>query len=501
MSQKQALQNAHSTKFLNYGHLGRTTYDQEEKTWKTLRSIESHSTLAAAGRRFGDESHTAFPLRHLSSKVVYEGFAASQCQNGSQNYGRNCDDTAQSGSGPNGTSIPAAQAADTFECENQDFGGSLLDSADADFEPRSEPLAFGGAFLTASEGIRSDHVYIPIAASVSGITGRSLRLALIRDDILGNGEDDTEESPIHLPSISKDDQAYWTNNGGPIQQICFASTSGYASTWMAVRLLCSTTICHPLIHEGLMPPRRETYSAPSGALYRSRLDANPVITIPMSRTGGHPHADITFHPRDYSRIAVIDEHGNWSVWSLEEERQESSYPRFHASLFGCGKIWTWDFEKRWRGSPPYHDRWHRIFWCATTENQSEGFFVCNRRTAAVYANSGDLLALLDLRLGHARENQWILDVKPITSIPGHYLVLTTSYLFWMSLGDRQSDKLGNTQNATHILLAWQHFRDGGDRTLHLVSLETGSSKPQFNLPLEYVLTLNSYCGAYRILPC
>ncbi len=471
MSQRQKLHDAHCTSFLNYGHLGTLTYDEENQTWRTLRIVEPHVTTAGL-RDVGDgDNHSALPLHHVSTKVVYDEAAVPPNLTQSQSSQNHHSDSDEFGSGPSRSHPSNATKVETFgtNYERTEADAAVLSAEE--YPNCSELLAFGCAVPAASEQDRSDLVCVPIAASVSGSTAQSIRLVRVDGEIFEH-----QDTSWYVPCISSEDEAYWTSSGGSIQQVCFAAATGYSSTWMAARLQSSTTIFHPLIHQEPVPPRYEMSQPPFPALQSSVIDANPVFTIPRSRTGGHPHADLAFHPRDHRKLALIDEHGNWSVWFIYGERLEAPRRRFRVNLRHSGKLWTWDHEKRLRTSLPYHDGWHRVLWCSASGSPSDELFVLNRRTAAVYEISGHLRYLADVQLGHARENRLILDVQLSRVIPGHYFVLTSTRLLWINLEDKVFGGSGMGANNPPVMLAWQHFRHSEDKTLHLVLLETGMSR-------------------------
>jgi hypothetical protein len=489
MSHKQELQNAHSTKFLNYGHLGTLTYDEAEKRWKTLRTVQPHDATA----HHTDTEHgspTAFPLRHLSSKVSFDGSSAPRHQIGSKTNDNGPDGADGSHSEPAIRSHLVDSAVEK-PGNNKGFESESSPFAEKHSPNRSTLLAFGSAVTVRATESSSLPLHIPIAASVSVSNAEAIRLVRIGREKIDNICSDAGNDSLQVAYISNEDPAYWTSTGGPIQQVCFAAATGHPSTWMAARLQGSTTIFHPLVHQMSVPPRCRTIQPPQ-VPPSSVLDVNPIISIPISRTGGHPHADINFHPYEHLKLALIDEHGNWSVWLVDGERQDSPRSQFWVSLICFGKLWTWDYEKRLRTSPPYHDGWHRISWCAHPEIQSDELFICNRRTAAVYKTTGELLGLRDLRLGHARENQVILDVRWSAFVPGHCFVLTSTRLFWLYFMDTQSRTSVSSQNTPIVLLTWQHFRDRGDGTLQLVLLETGFSRfPHCSRGIQ-LLILGSY---------
>ncbi len=471
MSQRRELQTAHSTKFLNYGHLGTVTYDEEDKSWQTLRIVDPQLAVHHPGTK--RHASTAFPLRHLSSKVVCAGRVESH-----HRFHVGCTENDLDHVDKSSTETRASQTEAKIEDKLGTFKSARSGTSTSveKVSPNlATRLAFGSAISTKQDAVRSEYAHIPIAASVSGSNAQHVRLVRVGRQVTNDPDICGADAILHLPYVSGEDQACWISNGGPIQQVCFAAPDGYASTWMAARLESSTTIFHPLLHRKRVAPGYELFQVPFQAPLFSALDANPIATIPLSRTGGHPHADVNFHPQDHRRFGLIDEHGNWSVWLVDGEHQGSPQSQFRVTLSCSGKIWTWDHEKRFRESLPYHDGWHRILWFVRPDTPTDELFICNRRIAARYTASGDLIGLEDLRLGHVRENQSILDVQVSNLIPGCYFVLTSTRLFWLGFKETQNGNQDKNTAAQHVLLAWQHFRDRGDRTLHLVLLEAGLS--------------------------
>jgi RNA polymerase I-specific transcription initiation factor RRN6 len=500
MSQGQELQNAHSTKSLNYGHLGTVMYDEEDRTWKTLRVFQPHFGSAHRNPEAEGHAQSAFPFRHLSSKIVYYGPRALEELVASQPNDGDPDVTDELDSGRSGASDSSANTTDKYGSKDDALGCDCSGLPSEHSPNRSELLAIGSAVPAAASRDDSELQYIPIFASVSGNNGQSVRLAMIEEEVIVSGSSHHRNSSVYVLSVSGDDHAIWTSNGGPVQQVCFAAATDYPSTWMAARLQSSTTIFHPLINRK-QTRQFETSQFPLRMLPYSVLDANPIISIPISRTGGHAHADVTFHPQDHQRVGLVDEHGNWSVWLIDGDNQESLHSRFRASLISSGKLWIWDCEKRGRVSLPYHDGWHRIFWRIKSDPPSDELYVCNRRTVAVYNSSGNVLGLTNVRIGHARENQSILDVQPSKVAPGTCFVLTSSRLFWLHSSDAKIGKSTTTQDVPHVPLSWQHFRDHGDKTLHLVLLEAGMSTLESKSPQIADANVGSYDCAYSFPSC
>jgi RNA polymerase I-specific transcription initiation factor RRN6 len=479
MSQRAEVLNAHSTKYLNYGHLGTITYDEEERTWKTLRVLKPGIGPSNAEGSGEDQGNSAFPLHHLSSNVVCGGFKIPQEPNELGQHDSELENSQGSSPKPPGLRGSSSRQATTFRSRNHQFTPVTVATIPDHAGSSAQGLALGNAITVTKKGGRSS-VHIPIAACLSGRTAQCIRLVRLGVEAIQAPQTNDEGVFCDIPRICDEDEAYWSSNGVPIQQVCFAAQDGYASTWMAARLRSSTTVFHPLFHRDPVEPRSESVRGVTQPLHSSLLDPHPVITIPISRTGGHVHADVAFHSRDHTRLALIDEHGNWSVWHLSGRGEETFHSRFWINLIGSGKLWTWDFEKSLRSSPPYHDRWHKISWLRGSESASDEVLVCNRRTIGRFKTSGEMVGVIDLRLGHAREGQWILDLQPSSLRAGDYFVLTSTRLFWLSFSQRTLPFKEPGKDVSPVLLSWQHFRNREDRTLHLVLLETSSCKlPRF----------------------
>ncbi|EAW22981.1 uncharacterized protein NFIA_016770 [Aspergillus fischeri NRRL 181] len=123
---------------------------------------------------------------------------------------------------------------------------------------------------------------------------------------------------IRIPMIGDAECTEWSAGGAPVRQICFARTVEEKPTWAAARFPHSTIVFRPLYRR--KPVSVHIYQdgdpvVPSHT-QSSRLDANPLIEISHSQTGGYGHADVTFNPWYQKQLAIVDERGNWSVWEM-----------------------------------------------------------------------------------------------------------------------------------------------------------------------------------------
>jgi RNA polymerase I-specific transcription initiation factor RRN6 len=456
---------------LSPGIPARLTYSEDDMTRNSSCAIDPRLRQAIAGKEVRrEDSGSAFPLWHLSSKEVYSG---CRSQPESQADDVRYDGTNASTPGPSRILDANGESARPEEYNSQSNPVEFDRPNCGDF---SELLQLGGAVSVTSRSRPSDLAYIPIAASISGIDGGRVRLIRIGEEILTGLENRRLDTPLRLPCIPEHDPVYWSSKIGQVQQICFAAMTGYASTWMAVRLPSSTVIFHPREIQNDTPPEAEPTDGPFRLFASSKLlDPNPTATIPISRTGGHPHIDVAFHPQNHSKLAIVDKHGNWSTWFVEDGQQKGEHGS-RVTLLCSGKIWTWDHEQRLRTSVPYHDGWHRVFWFGSSDDEAEGLLVLNRQTAAVYRSTGEFVGLIQLRIGYAQNKQSILDIRPILSVRGHFLVLTSAFLFLLCSGKMQSGESVKEPGLPRVLTSWQHFRDIADKTLRVVVLEMGPSR-------------------------
>jgi RNA polymerase I-specific transcription initiation factor RRN6 len=245
---------------------------------------------------------------------------------------------------------------------------------------------------------------------------------------------------------------------------------------MTARLLSSTTIFHPLFHRTPILAVRESNTSASG-VQASLLDANPILTIPISRTGGHPHADISFHPVKYDLLALIDQHGNWSTWRIDGKRSVTARTLFSIQLVNTGKLYTWQNMRRPPQAHPYHDGWHKVCWVTDGDGNSDSLFLANRRVAAIHAPIDGEKHSVSLGLGQASEAQWILDVKKSALDPSWIFVLTSTRVLCISAAENDWRDIPRASSHA-ILCSWQHFRGRQDITLSLTILETAHGTGQ-----------------------
>ena len=437
---------AHATNALNYGHLGTALYQEESREWTFLRRF--------AGLR---TSKSAFPFTPTERKTVYENL--TRCQIPCKIH-----DIPSSSVRLHGLGHASANVK-----EEEMLSSAIIDSLHQYDPLLSDRLAFGSASVLLDNDVRSGYATVPVAALTSGTNGDSIIVAQIGTERVTVTDEHDKELVLNLPTITTSVHTSWTSDGEAVQQIIFAATTGYQSTWMAARLLSSTTLFHPLCHRRLVPQVMPNSAMSSGGA--SFLEANPILRIPISRTGGYSHADIAFHPGDCHLLALVDRHGNWSTWRIDGKRCVTSRMLFRIQLLRNGKLHTWENLRRPFKADPYHDGWHRICWAADDSGYSDDLFVTNRRTAVVLGSFDDEKRSINLGLGKSSESQWILDVRKSILHSGWIFVLTSTRVLCISTAENTWRDIP-TAESNSIVCSWHHFRGRNDITLSLTILET-----------------------------
>ena len=326
---------------------------------------------------------------------------------------------------------------------------SLASTEDLDQTIQStELLAFGTAIRTDSRNPASHSASVSIAAFVTGQNGEILRLAYIQHENVQLQKDSFGQWDLRLPALSSKITDSWNNNAQAIRQVVFSPSSGLGYTWIAVRQDSTTTILHPRV------------------LKDGRLDANPILTLPISRTGGHDHADVAFHPDDPLQIALVDKHGHWSIWIITDQKRNTRRAPFSIRLWKHGRLHPWNDRYVPRSSRPHYDGWHAVRWLRI-DPTSFRLAVIDRRKIALVDPAGDPPIEPNLRLGPIGEGQWILAAKVLLD-GRRLLVLTNSQLIWLSTPQHMKTM---TKHLVEVHHSWRHFRSQSDTTLRLAVFE------------------------------
>lgn len=254
-----------------------------------------------------------------------------------------------------------------------------------------------------------DSSYISIAATVTGKGRNIITLRVISED---TWELPHDGSAVFVPTISNEETTEWSRSGALIQQVCFARPpeADKQGTWMAARLFDSTMLFRPLYRGAPGAPINPCHSVNPGSLRMSRLDANPLVEIPITWTGGYPHADVAFNPRQ-NKLAIVDVKGNWSIWEIETQQRQGKANTFvvpgpRGSMSTLDPTET-DHDK--------HNCWGSIQWV-----DSSMILVADRRAAMLFHLEGSESRAIELKLksqlGMERLSEMESDSEPESDV-------------------------------------------------------------------------------------
>ncbi|PGH17030.1 hypothetical protein AJ79_01414 [Helicocarpus griseus UAMH5409] len=430
----------HQTNTLHYGHLGSATYLSDSQVWEFARKIEREPSLIFYGHvkrplpvtdtpsTWSNTQTDDGPLSHKSEDVLLK--ARPELAPGLGLLGR-------------------------YEVSSR-----AITSAVTKFDPQvSSLLALGNAIDIDRRG--GGNSTVPLAVLVPNDSSASLQFVELEDEQVSWPPE--EDAVANVPTLRVRDKALWSGSAGPVQQICFADTVDEKSTWLAVRFLQSTILFRPRCNKlpfsvryGLdyMPGTQDT-----------RLDANPILNLSISSTGGVSHADVTFNPWYQQQMAIVDRQGNWSVWDISKQPRSSQW---HADRGASGNLELKEsIGKEGVAQKDHYDGWASISWVGDVHR----LLVCDRRNIALYRIDSDPVKSYRFDVGLQRESEWILDIKRSQSDLSNIFVLTTTQVLWLRV---DSDEFSSTQQGERqeisVLLSWRHFRSQEDTSLRLASL-------------------------------
>jgi RNA polymerase I-specific transcription initiation factor RRN6 len=314
------------------------------------------------------------------------------------------------------------------------------------------------------ESDRSGGRNMPIAVVACGENGYSLAFHRIDDELVNLERE--KSSGIRVPTIGSVDPGMWIGSGAPIQQIRFSQPVEEAASWMAARFSTSTIIFRPLYHKGRVPASFAKNASQNRRIpvQNSPLDPNPIAEISSSKTGGHPHADVTFNPWYQKQIGIIDTRGNWSLWNISNKQRRKD--GFADRTISGSLPWV-DKGNRSVKDECRYDGWASIEWIGDVNK----LIACNRRCIILYLIENVPIRSLPIELELRQKSEWILDIKRSPANLSHVFILTTSRVFWLDVShDLSLLDAGNTTLCPQ--LSWYHFRDPDDTTLRLTSLST-----------------------------
>lgn len=403
------------TRHLKYGHFGNAAFSETRHEWRFLRSAAEHST-----QEFESTTAQRFLLR---------------------------DDSCSS------------RDADTQECSVSQFSKrrgrfrheeALLQRFGSGSNTTPHPSPTRGACL-ASGYAPSRHPHrstqwIPLIASTRDCTSNVLRLNLLTSQPTPQKEESGLPGVVDLPQISEAFAEVHLPSSSPLLHVQMITDFDNARSLISIRQTTATTL---LLHQ--YEGRSQDTSSPTAS---NDLIAKPVLTIPISRTGGQSHAAFALcSDGRYHRLGIIDVHGNWSVWHIRAQKHVSTRSLSSARLEYSGKLFAWQGRRRPAHIQPFFDGWHRVLWLQRRRSDEKLLLVCNRQVVQMFDALGQPLGDVDiqLRLG---SDEWLLDVQRLYQHPNVSVILTTSRLLTLSL---TRDK-----RPLNLLCSWDHFHGSTD---------------------------------------
>lgn len=166
------------------------------------------------------------------------------------------------------------------------------------------------------ENHESGNRVVPIAITVGGECCNVISFRKIEEGTveLKHGM----KARVRIPMIGDAECTEWSAGGAPVRQICFARTVEEKPTWAAARFPHSTIVFRPLYRR--KPVSMHIYQdgdpVVSSQKRSSRLDANPLIEISHSQTGGYGHATSLLTPgiRNNWPLSMSEEIGASGKW-------------------------------------------------------------------------------------------------------------------------------------------------------------------------------------------
>ncbi|KAE8335172.1 hypothetical protein BDV24DRAFT_169483 [Aspergillus arachidicola] len=426
----------HSASALQYGHLGKATYHPETQNWEFSRTLASPRRITFAG---ATKTTITSPLTAPQS---------SQIENKSL--------------------IPKVypELAACWPLVNNETLSHTITTTSEICDPLVSSLLDLG-YAVDLENDESGSRTVPIAVVASGECGNAISLYKLDEDCVDLRLGTTVR--MRVPSIEETGSAEWSARGAPVRQICFARTVEEKPTWMAARFPHSTWVFRPLHHMRPVPAHiclNSDHMLP-GRSRNSHLDANPLVEISNSQTGGSAHAAVTFNPWYQKQIGIVDERGNWSIWEISGRHRQNK-GNWTAARVRYGALpWLDLGDSHDIDGYPRHDGWAAIEWVGDVNS----FIVSDRRCPMLYRMEDDQACPYSIELGLKKKSEWILDVKRSSCNVSNIFILTTSRVFWVDVNtDLAVAAKDGTRPSLFPRLSWRHFRDPEDTTLRVAHM-------------------------------
>lgn len=333
----------------------------------------------------------------------------------------------------------------------------------------SELLAFGTALNQYDASL--DERAVKIVAVAGGNGGEAVRLIKLEDD--GLEWENSSDIQLSAERLNETVQGSWIGKGSPVQQVCFSGVREKGGSWLAIRTLWSIIICRPTVRPS---PSAHTvldegHNAIPGSAPTTIL-ANPVVDLPIQRTGASLQADMSFNPWNTDQLAVIDIRGRWNIWNIVRYgRKGRNLWTIESGLIG-GLSHTVDDTSRGLTL----DGWGSVLWVGDAST----VIVANRIAINLYAvkSYSRRMQLPDFNL--TSSGDLILDIKRNPNDLTEIFILTSVRIIWLRVSRTGKTKEAQISGASQILLSVRHFRAPSDNSLQLV-IDSNSQGETFDL--------------------
>ncbi|CAG8958326.1 hypothetical protein HYFRA_00000682 [Hymenoscyphus fraxineus] len=414
---------------LGYGHPGKATYDTEERQW--VFSIN----------RLGEQN-----IQQISA---FEEYVPPSIKSLPPNNGKRSD-------------LPKNKLNKFMKGCPENFPANEVLSSLMKYEPKLEaetPTHFGTLLAIGGIYVQDKKRRSQIIALPCGEAGHILKIIRVQTRNRSWGDRKAREGPtIQYQFPHQFDQGYWMGTGGTIRQVVFSGDENEATSWLAVRQDSVTTIFRPSHGEAQNTP---VQGSPLKVFRASPLQANPIVSLSIRKTGMQNHVDVSFNPWYSRQFIVVDMDGNWSIWDIENSKKGFKLVSGKSGNVSDGQ----EPDPLPKSSIlDEDDGWH----CACWVSDLATIAVCNRRTVAIFNIKAEPARLHSIDFSKSFSER-IIDVKRSLTAQNHLFVLTSSQIFLIDItpaGEGDQDYTG-----AKIVLSYRHFRNTNDGTLRLVALQ------------------------------
>jgi RNA polymerase I-specific transcription initiation factor RRN6 len=333
----------------------------------------------------------------------------------------------------------------------------------------------------------------PAVATAAGEAGHVLRVSMI------NLKKWTwAKSPLPIGALSQF-HGTWSSDGSSINKIQFATKPRQQGPlrWLVAQKSTTTTIFQPEIRTN--PIASVARTAILGDADLQHISLKPLVTLTKDATGGDAHSDFSINigsETDAPQLAIVDMSGNWSVWFIDSQHNQSGgpdvytfIPKNRGSFENSSSFWSPNrshisgnqFRISWVCKSRRDGDWGR----ESTPSDTDGSVFCPQQTDYLtgYVESGqkyDGLLLCDstrvqildtaafdvhshLVFSRRRGVGNLLAALPIPGCPNNILVLTTEQLYVLDMGISE-DQAARKPN---VLISCPHFRGADKQTLRM----------------------------------